>query len=50
MKVKLQLSMGEDVVKRAKRYAKKSNTSISKMVQEYPDKTTRNEKADKKFL
>ena len=44
MTVKLNLTIDEDVVKRTKRYAKKTNTSISKMVQEYLDKTTQNEK------
>ena len=48
MTVKLNLTIDEDVVKRTKRYAKKTNTSISKMVQEYLDKTTQNEKKDKK--
>jgi Family of unknown function (DUF6364) len=48
MTVKLNLTIDEDVVKRTKRYAKRTNTSISKMVQEYLDKTTQNEKADKK--
>lgn len=48
MTVKLNLTIDEDVVKRTKRYAKRINTSISKMVQEYLDKTTQNEKSDKK--
>ncbi len=48
MTVKLNLTIDEDVVKRTKRYAKKANTSISKIVQEYLDKTTKNEKAEKK--
>ena len=48
MTVKLNLTIDEDVVKRTKRYAKRTNTSISKMVQEYLDKTTQSEKTDKK--
>ena len=48
MTVKLNLTIDEDVVKRTKRYAKRTNTSISKMVQEYLDKTTQNEMANKK--
>lgn len=48
MTVKLNLTIDEEVVKRTKRYAKRTNTSISKMVQEYLDKTTKNEKTDKK--
>lgn len=50
MKVKLNLSIDEDVVRRAKAYAKKTKTSISKMVQEYLDKTTKNVRVDKKLL
>jgi hypothetical protein len=48
MTVKLNLTIDEDVVKRTKRFAKKTNTSISKMVQEYLDKATQSAKADKK--
>ena len=48
MTVKLNLTIDEEVVKRTKRYAKRTKTSISKMVQEYLDKTTENEKTDKK--
>lgn len=48
MTVKLNLTIDEDVVKRTKRYAKKTKISISKMVQDYLDKTTQNEKAVKK--
>ncbi len=44
MTVKLNLTIDEDVVKRTKRFAKKRNISISKIVQEYLDKTTQNEK------
>lgn len=44
MTVKLNLTIDEDVVKRTKRFAKKKNTSISKMVQEYLDKATSSEK------
>jgi hypothetical protein len=48
MTVKLNLTIDEDVVKRTKLYAKKANTSISKMVQEYLDKATQGEKVDKR--
>ena len=48
MTVKLNLTIDEDVVKRTKRYAKRTNTSISKMVQDYLDKATKNEKTHKK--
>jgi antitoxin component of RelBE/YafQ-DinJ toxin-antitoxin module len=44
MTVKLNLTIDEDVVQRTKRFAKKRNISISKIVQEYLDKTTQNEK------
>ena len=44
MTVKLNLTIDEEVVERTRRYAKKANTSISKIVQEYLDKTTQNEK------
>ncbi len=48
MTVKLNLTIDEDVVKRTKRFAKKTNTSISKMVQEYLDKATQTTIASKK--
>ncbi len=48
MTVKLNLTIDEDVVKRTKRFAKKTNTSISKMVQEYLDKATQSTIASKK--
>ncbi len=44
MTVKLNLTIDDDVVKRTKFYAKKNNTSVSKMVQEYLDKVTQSEK------
>lgn len=44
MTVKLNLTIDEEVVERTKRYAKKTNTSVSKMVQKYLDKATQNEK------
>lgn len=50
VKVSLQVNIDEDVVKRAKIFAKKANTSVSKMVQEYLDKTTENERVGKKHL
>lgn len=50
MKVRLTLTIDEDVLKRAKLYAKTTNTSISKMVQDYLDKITKNEKDGKKSI
>jgi hypothetical protein len=44
MTVKLNLTIDEEVVKRAKRFAKKENTSISRMVQDFLDKNTQPQK------
>jgi post-segregation antitoxin (ccd killing protein) len=46
MTVKLNLTIDEEVVQRSKLFAKTRNTSISKIVQEYLDKATQNEKAE----
>ena len=48
MKVRLTLTVDEDVLKRARLYAKTTNTSISKLVQDYLNKITQNEKGGKK--
>lgn len=48
MTVKLNLTIDEDVVKRSRRYAKRKNTSISKLVQEFLDNATQAEKSEKK--
>jgi hypothetical protein len=47
MTVKLNLTIDEEVVKRTKRFAKRENISISKMVQTYLDKATEKEKPKK---
>jgi hypothetical protein len=47
MTVKLNLTIDEEVLKRTKRYAKKQNISISKMVQNFLDKATESEKPKK---
>jgi Family of unknown function (DUF6364) len=46
MTVKLNLTIDEEVVKRSKLFAKRKNVSISKIVQEYLDKATQNEKVE----
>jgi 2-phosphoglycerate kinase len=46
MTVKLNLTIDEEVVQRSKFFAKRKNTSISKIVQEYLDKATQNEKVE----
>jgi Family of unknown function (DUF6364) len=46
MTVKLNLTIDEEVVQRSKLFAKTRNTSISKIVQEYLDKATQNEKGE----
>jgi predicted CopG family antitoxin len=48
MTVKINLTIDEEVIKRAKSYAKKTNTSVSKMVQEFLDKNTGNKKSNEK--
>lgn len=50
MKVRLTLTIDEDVLKRARLYAKTTNTSISKLVQDYLNKITKNEKDWKKSI
>jgi predicted HicB family RNase H-like nuclease len=44
MDTKLTLSMDETVIKRAKQYAKKNNTSLSKMVENYLKRAASNPK------
>jgi post-segregation antitoxin (ccd killing protein) len=46
MTVKLNLTIDKDVVQRSKLFAKRKNVSISKIVQEYLDKATQNEKEE----
>lgn len=50
MKVRLTLTIDEDVLKRARLYAKTTNTSLSKLVQDYLNKITKNEKDWKKSI
>ncbi len=47
MTVKMNLTINEEVVKRTKRFASKTNTSTSKMVQEFLDLSTQSGKAQK---
>lgn len=52
MTVKLNLTIDEAVVKRAKRFAKQHNTSVSKLVEEYLEKSTKstNQNGGKSFV
>ena len=44
MDTKLTLSLDENVINRAKQYAKKNNTSLSKMIENYLGQLTSKEK------
>ncbi len=46
MDTKLTIKLDDDVIKRAKRYARQQGTSLSKLVESYFDSMTKNEPDD----
>lgn len=49
METKLTLRLNEDVIERAKIYARKNQVSLSKMIESYLDSVTSENKEDKKI-
>ncbi len=48
METKLTLSMDEEVIKKAKEFAKKNQTSLSRLIETYFSNLTKKEKVDNK--
>jgi len=49
METKLTLKLNEDIIEKAKKYAKEKKTSLSELVENYFQKLTSNKKSDRKL-